>query len=227
MSIPNKLLHVIIITVFFSLLSVLFVCPSIHAQKQAPQPGEQVANSPKMVVGEQWVLKTHRGLRTYKVIDVKSDGSFTFEVKNEEGLVLWNRHYDSNYQILGTDFITLGEKSKPGAPWERALNFPLFIGKKWQNETKGEGAGDITRTFTNMWKVEKIEMVETPVGTFSAFRIHRSFRATGMKQDRDQIFWYSPEMKIVIKMLHAGGHGVKESFIQNDLVSYQPAATDK
>lgn len=218
-----KLFNVIIMTVFFTLLSVLFVCPSIQAKQQAPQPGEQVANAPQMVVGEQWGIKTHRGLRTYKVIDVKPNGNFVLEVKNDEGLVLWNRHYDSNFKILGTDFITPGKKSKPGAPWEKALNFPLFIGKTWKDKFSGEGAADVQKTYNNIWKVEKIEMVETPVGTFSAFRIHRNFSATGMKQDRDQIFWYSPEMKIVIKMLHAGGHGVKESFIQNDLVSHQPA----
>ena len=158
MSILNKLLRVIIM-VFFAVLIVLLVSPSIQAKKQAAQPGEPVANSPKMIVGEQWVLKTHRGLRSYKVIDVKSDGSFTLEVKNDEGLVLWNRNYDSNYKILGTDYKIMGEKSKPGAPWEKELNFPLFIGKKWQDEFTGEGAADITRTFRNMWKVQKIEMV--------------------------------------------------------------------
>jgi hypothetical protein len=45
------------------------------------------------------------------------------------------------------------------------------------------------------------------------------------RADRDQTYWYSLEMKIVIKLLHTSGHGVKESFFRNDLVSYQPAAT--
>lgn len=219
----TKLFNVIIMMVFFTLLSALFVCPSIQAKEQAPQPGEQVANAPQMVVGEQWVIKTHRGQRTFKVIDVKPDGGFILEVKNDEGLVLWNRHYDSNFKILGTDFVTRGEKSKPGAPWEKALNFPLFIGKTWQDEFSGEGASDVHKTYKNKWKVQKIETVETPAGTFSAFKIHRNFSATGMHKDRDQYFWYSPEMKIVIKLLHTGSHGVKESFIQNDLVSHQPA----
>jgi hypothetical protein len=225
MSIPNKLLPVKIIMVFFALLSVLFVCPLIQAQNKASQSVAPVANAPKMVVGEQWVLKTHRGLLSYKVIDVKADGSFTFEIKNNAGMVLCNRHYNKDYKILGTDFTTLGKKTKLGAPWEKALNFPLSVGKTWRDEIRGPGADNIKRTFMNIWKVEKIEMVETPFGKFSAFRIHRNFSASGMERGRDQYFWYSPEMKIVIKMSHPTIYGVHEAFIQNDLVSHQPAAS--
>lgn len=228
MCIPNKTLRFIIIMAFFAIGPVLFICPSVQAQKQAPLPGEPVAYPPQMVVGEQWVLKTHRGLRSYQVIDEKPDGGFIVEVKNEEGLVLWHRHFDRDYQILGTNFLILGEKSKPGAPWEKALDFPLFIGKKWQNEFRGEGADGISRTFKNTWEVEKVEMVETPVGTFNSFKIHRNFSASGMRQNRDQYYWYSPEMKIVIKLLHIGGFRTKEGYkIQNDLVSYQPAGAAK
>ena len=228
MSIPKKSLHRKIAILFFVLLSVSLVGPSIQAQQKASLPGESIANSPQMAAGDQWVLKTHRGLRSHKVIDVKSDGTFVVEVKDKEGVVLWHRYHDKDYRVLKTDYLTSVEKAKSEAPWEKVLNFPLFIGKKWEDEYHGTGADDTPRTYKNSYEVEKIEMVDTPVGTFSAFKIHRNFSATGIKKNQDQYYWYAPEVKIVIKLWHVGKLTTKEGHeIQNELVSYQPAAKDK
>jgi hypothetical protein len=43
-----------------------------------------------MTVGEQWVFKTHRGIRSHKMIEVKPDGSFTLEVMTGDGSVTWH-----------------------------------------------------------------------------------------------------------------------------------------
>lgn len=224
MSISKKLLHRKIAILFFALL----VGPSIQAQQKAPLPGESVANSPQMTVGDQWMLNTSRGLRSHKVIDVKSDGAFVVEVKNKEGVVLWHRYHDKDYQVIKTDYLIPIEKAKSEAPWEKVLNFPLFTGKKWEDEYRGTGADETPRTYKNLYEVEKIEMVDTPVGTFSAFKIHRNYSATGIKKNQDQYYWYAPEVKIVIKLLHVGELTTKEGHeIQNELVSYQPAAKDK
>lgn len=225
MLISKKIFHPEIILCLCALFSVLLICPSLQAKKQDSVAGDEVAPAPQMVVGEEWVLRTHRGLRFHKVLDVGADGGFTVEVKDEEGVVLWHRKYDSDYRILGTNFLTSGDNSRPEAPWDKGLNFPLFIGKKWQDEFRGEGADGTLRIFNNTWEVEKTEMVETPVGTLRAFKIHRNYTASGMRQRRDQYYWYSPEVKIVIKLVHVGGFRTEEgNIIQNDLVSYQPAA---
>jgi len=208
-----------------AVLSPLFVCPSIQAQKQAPSPGDPSVDAPQMIVGEQWVVKNHRGLRTHRVIEVEPDGKFVVEVKDEDGQVLWHRHYDVGYHILGTDFKAPRQRTKPGAPWERALNFPLFVGKKWQDHHQGEGPDGILRTFDNTWEVEAIETVDAPAGTFSTFKIHRNFTAATMRQNWDQYYWYAPEVKIVVKMLNLSGFRNKKGVtVFNDLVSYQPAA---
>ena len=228
MPISKRLLHRKIAILFFTLLSVSIAGPSIQAQQQAPLPGESVANSPQMTTGDQWILNTSRGLRFHKVIDVKLDGAFVVEVKNKEGVVLWHRYHDKDYRVLKTDYLTPIEKAKSEAPWEKVLNFPLFIGKKWQDEYHGTGADDTPRTYKNSYTVEKIEMVDTPIGTFSAFKIHRNYSATGIKRNQDQYYWYAPEVKIVIKLVHVGELTTKEGHaIQNELVSYQPAAKDK
>jgi hypothetical protein len=149
------------------------------------------------------------------------------EVTSEAGEVLWHRQYDIGYHILGTDFVAPHDKARPGAPWERALNFPLFIGKKWQNETQGEGADGILRTFKNNWEVEKIETVDSPAGQFRAWKIHRNFTAPNMRQTRDQYYWYAPDVKIVVKLEHVGNFRTKKGEpIHNDLIRYQPAAGD-
>ncbi len=224
MRISIKILHRKTIMIFSVLLAPLFVCHSIQAKNQAPQSGEPVVNAPQMLIGEQWVVKSHRGLRYHKVIEVKPDGKFVVEVKNEEGEVLWHRHYDIGYHILGTDFIASRDKSRMGAPWERALNFPLFIGKKWQNETEGEGADGIFRIFINTWEVEKIETVDTLAGAFLTYKIHRNFSASNMRQSRDQYYWYAPDVKFVVKLVHNSNFRTKEGYpIHNDLISYQPA----
>ncbi|KPJ78714.1 MAG: hypothetical protein AMJ54_01930 [Deltaproteobacteria bacterium SG8_13] len=213
------------ISIFFVLLALLFFCPSIQAKKQEPPPGEPVETAPQMVLGEQWVVKNHRGLRTHKVIEVKPDGKFVVEVKNEQGEILWHRNYDIGYHILGTDFIAPRDKSRTGAPWERALNFPLFVGKKWQNEIEGEGADNITRKFKNSWEVEKIETIDTPAGKYRAWKIHRSFTAPNLRGTREQYYWYAPDAKIVVKMVHDGNFRTKKGDpIHNDLIRYQPAA---
>ena len=228
MSISKKLLHRKTVIFFFALLSVSLVGPPIQALQGAPLPVEPPANSPQMTAGDQWVLNTTRGLRFHRVIDVKSNGAFVVEVKNKEGVILWHRYHDKNYRVLKTDYLTPVEKAKLEAPWEKVLNFPLFIGKKWEDEYRGTGADDTPRSYKNSYEVEKIEMVDTPVGTFSAFKIHRNFSATGIKKNQDQYYWYAPEVKIVIKLVHVGELTTKEGrAIQNELVSYQPAAKDK
>ena len=225
MRFSKKILHSKTIVIFLLLLPPFFVCPSSQAKKQAPSPDEPVANAPQMIIGEQWLVKNHRGLRSHKVIEVETDGKFVVEVKDENGLVLWHRHYDVGYHILGTDFIAPREKTKPGAPWEKALNFPLFVGKKWQDHHQGEGPDGIVRNFQNTWEVKAVETVEAPAGTFSAFKIHRSFTAANMRHTREQYYWYAPEVKIVVKMLHLGEFRNKQGVtVFNDLMSYQPAA---
>jgi uncharacterized caspase-like protein len=211
--------------VFLALLSVLSASPVLHAQ-QAALPGESTVDFPHMAVGDQWVLMTHRGPRSHSVTEVKPDGSFVVEVKNKEGMVIWHRHYDRGYRILKTDLLAPAEKAKSEAPWERVLNFPLYVGKKWQDEYKGMGADEVPRHYRNSYEVQKIETVTTPAGTFSAFKIHRNFTATGLQKNQDQYYWYAPDAKVVVKLWHLGDFKTKGGHeIQSELVSYQLAAT--
>jgi uncharacterized caspase-like protein len=213
--------------VFLALWSVLSAGPVLQAQ-QAALPGESTVDFPHMAVGDQWVLMTHRGLRSHSVIEVKPDGSFVVEVKNKEGMALWHRHYDRGYRILKTDLMAPAEKAKWEAPWEKTLNFPLFIGKKWQDEYKAMGADEVPRHYRNSYEVQKIETVTTPAGTFNAFKIHRSFLATGIQKNQDQYYWYAPDAKVVVKLWHVGDFRTKDGReIKNELLSYQLAAGAK
>ena len=84
---------------------------------------------------------------------------------------------------------------------QRALDFPLQIGKKWKNESP-------KNTF-NSFALEGVEKVSTPAGTFMGYRIlyqQEKFEynrlAQGVfKQGEGWIrFWYSPEVKFWLKM---------------------------
>ena len=213
---------------FLAILYSLWSCSSGQGAKTTPLPGETVANFPRMIIGEQWVLKTFHGIRSHQVIDVKPDGSFTLEVKNEEGSVTWHRHYDNNYRVVGAENKTLGKAIKTSSPPAKELDFPLFIGKQWEDEYYGMAADDTFKTFKNSYEVDKFETVRSPAGEVSAFRIHRRYTVSGSTRNLDQYYWYAPELKIVIKSHHLADFQAKDSNpIQAELISYSKTPVAK
>jgi len=89
--------------------------------KSPPLPGETMSASfPKMMVGESWVAKefSKKGviIRNKTIIEIKSDGGFVEEVKDDKGRTL-NEYYNNKYQrIVSIDvesgIILTAEKSE-------------------------------------------------------------------------------------------------------------------
>jgi uncharacterized caspase-like protein len=211
-----------------AILYSLWFCPAVPAAKTAPEPGEPVANFPRMTVGDQWVLKTFRGVRSCKVIEVKPDGGFTLEVTSGDGAVMWHHTYDSNYRLVGIENKTTGKTMKTPSPPAKHLDFPLFVGKKWEDEFYGLALDDSYRTFKNSYEVEKVEKVSTPAGEVSAFKIRRRYTVDGGKKITDQYYWYSPELKITVKIHNSADFETKAGIpVFSELINYprqvQPA----
>ena len=214
--------------ILFALVSLLLACSSVQTEKTAPLPGDLVANFPQMMTGDQWVTSTSHGVMSYQVIDVKADGSFTLGVQNEDRSISFHRYYDNNYLLIKEINTTTGAIIKIPSPPAQNLNFPLFVGKKWADEYQGTGADNIFRTFKNKYEVEKIEMVSTQAGTFKAFKIHRAISAMGNAKSMDQYYYYSPELKIVLKLRHSPDFKTASGYpIHIELLSYNTAINNK
>jgi uncharacterized caspase-like protein len=205
-----------------ALLYPLVFCSAALSAKTAPLPGEPVADAPRMTVGEQWVFKTHRGIRSHKVIEVKPDGSFTWEVMTGDGSVTWHHFYDSSHRLVGIENKTTGKTMKTPSPPAKILNFPMFTGKKWEDEFYGLALDDTFKTFKNSYEVEKVEKVSTPAGEVSAFKIHRRYTVDGGRKNLDQYYWYSPELKVTVKTHNSADFENKSGTpVLNELVSHQ------
>lgn len=230
MSLLKKLKYVRTSTIFVTLLSALLACSSIQPEKTIPLPGEPVAAFPQMTTGDQWKVSTGQGLRLFKVIDVTADGCFTVEIQNEDGSVVLHRFYDNNYLITKEINMTTGAIIKVATPPAQNLNFPLFVGKKWADEYSALGSDNKFKTFKNSYEVEKFETISTPAGDYNTFKITRKYNPSDMVSTRTlyQYYWYSPELKIVIKLQHSNETRTASGYlIHTELLSYQKASADK
>lgn len=183
----------------FFFITVILACSSTQTEKTEPDAYQPVANKPRMIIGEQWVTSTRHGIRSSKVISVKADGSFIIEVQNEDGSIIFHQYYDQNHLFIKEINTTTGAITKVPVPPAKTLNFPLFVGKKWQDEYQGPDLFHKIRTFRSSYRVERIEMVTTPVGTFKAFKIRKTTYLSGNPKAFVETYWYTPDLKIVCK----------------------------
>jgi hypothetical protein len=183
-----------------------------------------------MTIGDQWKISTTHGIRLYQVIGVNADGSFTMEIKNEDGSMVLHRYYDNNYWIRKEINTTTGAIVKVAEPPAQMLNFPLFVGKKWSDQYFALGSDNKFKTFKNSYEVEKFEMVSTSAGVFNAFKITRKFNISDIPSAKTlyQYYWYSPELKIVIKLQHSADVITASGYpIHAELLSYQNVPADR
>jgi uncharacterized caspase-like protein len=114
---------------------------------------------------------------------------------------------------------------KTPSPPAKTLNFPLFVGKQWEDEFYGLALDDTFKTFKNSYEVEKYEKVDTPAGQVNTFKIHRNYSVDGGKKRFDQYYWYSPELKVTVKTHNSADFETKTGTpVLNELVSYQKEA---
>ena len=89
-------------------------------------------------------------------------------------------------------------------PKQKFLDFPLFVGKKWDFSFYARPAGDPTlveRKFYNDMEVVGYEEVVVPAGKFKAFKIKQTQTMMGGPRIWEGIryHWYSPEVGFFIK----------------------------
>ncbi len=212
----------------FSIINMfaLSVCGTPPAAQQTSLTRQPIAHFPKMVVGDSWVFKGFSytfGSDTFqqKIIKVEEDGGFVMEVTGEkEGIR--HRYYDKEYQHIKEIKIPEGTQFKTPVPPEKRIEFPVFVGKRWEDEYAWWSPVDKKYLrFTNDSTVEKYETVETTGGTFQAFKIVKRYHIPETKWNGINAYWYSPEVKREVKSIpdwRKEGH---------ELIRYQLSVVEK
>ncbi|MDI6753687.1 MAG: hypothetical protein QME78_04745 [Thermodesulfobacteriota bacterium] len=179
-----------------------------------------------MVVGDSWVFRGHSyryGSDTsqQKIIKVAEDGGFVIEVTGEkEGT--YHLYYDKAYQLIKAIKIPEGTQIKTPVPPEKRIEFPVFVGKTWEEKYVWWSPVDKKDLyFTNDSTVEKYETVETKGGTFKAFKIVKRYHIPESKWNGINTYWYAPEVKREVKSIRDWR---KEG---DELIRYQLSLVEK
>ena len=192
------------IVLFFISVVIFFFTAGCQTTPKSPLPGETVSASfPKMMVGDSWVTKefSNKGIVTRNriIIEIKSDGGFVVEVKTDKGRTL-NEYYNNTYQRIVLIDVEKGNAVKIPKPPEKRLEFPLFVGKKWNDEFDGWTRKGVDH-FINEYIVDKYETINTKAGSFKAFKIIRLGSIPKKSWKGKEEYWYSPEAKRIVRSI--------------------------
>lgn len=176
---------------------ILFLAPMAWAQ-------ERVENPPEYKVGDKWEWKWTKGR------EGRSWSNEVIEVKGNEIVSIAGRgnklFLDKQYNLLKA-LNPKGEDITEGYHWERWYwfkEFPLHIGKKWQQIEKGWFYHPLKQMrfkqdYDLNYEVESFEDVVVPAGKFRAFKIKMTAVTEVETGKREAIFrvdlWYSPDTK--------------------------------
>lgn len=104
----------------------------------------------------------------------------------------------------------VGEKRrKYEGVWSKRFNFPLTIGKSWENTFSSRAAGTTVSETENRYfekfKVLGFEEVKVQAGTFRAIKIEywqEGMSSSGRSWAGKAWYWYVPEVKYIVKWQH-------------------------
>jgi tetratricopeptide (TPR) repeat protein len=154
---------------------------------------------PRMLIGDEWRIDTLRGIVVRKVIKVEPDGSFVLEEKSETNSDIFHLYYDNSYRLTAKVNKETGIYSKITKPPHNYLNFPLTIGKTWNDEVYAHSTDGNYYNYRNTYTVEIIEVKKIECGAFRSFKINIVSLNVEKNRSFKESFWYSPDLKIIIK----------------------------
>jgi hypothetical protein len=205
--IRKKMLSIFVIVFFIFLV---FLTESWSQEK---------IEAPVLNVGDKWTYKNADGtIYADEVVGVRDD-VFILKLGDDKYMYKDYLHaYDRKTMNLKSWIDAYGKEVRADVFTRNLLDFPIFVGKKW-----GDGA---TYWFVD-FKVESIEEVITPAGTFKAYKIYcrvESKRTGGGAAGVGWIrFWYSPQVKKVVKRVYEKSR-YWSGYISNqdaELISYE------
>jgi len=179
---------------------ILFFAPMVWAQEKIEAP---VWN-----IGDKWDFGQEGFL---EVVGIDKNGyvarfSAGIFLKSAQGKAIFDK---SSFNVL---YILEGDKAKKykGAH-RRILNFPLVIGKKWEDGFRlMTPQGFPHRDGIENIKVLGWEEVTVPAGKFRAIKMENMIKyealGSGTLSESKVWYWYSPEVKYLVKVQYEKGY---------------------
>ncbi len=170
------------------LIYVLFADVNVFGQEQAPAPSFAEGDFWQFKVREwDWITQTTTNLTGVYELRYSQGEIQIFEVTGDQ-----KTEHPPADPLLALSGISKDPR------YLQDLKFPLTVGKKWDHTYVGGAAGSKRRTNrTVQVRVSGIEEVNTPAGTFRAFKLQKE--DWGGSSRFVTTYFYSPEMKSVIK----------------------------
>jgi len=194
---------------------VLMLAPVAWAQDKLEAP---VWN-----VGDKWILRETNGRTlTSEVVDGKDD---LFIVKTlSSGGVSSLFAYDKKTINIKFTITQDGRKTIHTDNDRKLFDFPIFVGKKWTDTNfikPGKGGEYVETRFVSEFKIEGIEEVITPAGTFKAYKILYSLTHSSSHKSGRMHYWYSPDVKWYIKKELEKSPFWPDNALNRELISYE------
>jgi hypothetical protein len=158
--------------------------------------GQDKVEAPIWNLGDKWIWKRADGaMLNSQVVGVKQD-LYILKMGTDPDL------YGYDKRTMNVKFLIKegGAQIKFESAWRNVLDFPMFVGKRWVNNTYSKPArGQLDVTYINEFNVEGVEDITTPAGTFKCYKIR--LKQTNMVSQKGGWvhYWYSPQVKIWIK----------------------------
>jgi hypothetical protein len=189
------------------IIVILFLsgCSSVPV-KEHPGVGDIVAEFPEMRIGNSWEttdFSDQYGSDTYnyEITNVEADKSFDLRIRVKRTGKKYFRYYNSKEENFPGILSFENDSS--------VLSFPMFVGKSWKASQNAKTRSGEMGNFSSVYLVESYESVETDVGTFNAFKIKRKTHNITAGWRGESFFWYSPDVKGIIKSKHTEKRGTK------------------
>ena len=151
---------------------------------------QRSCEAPIWNLGDRWTYKDSAGrFWSNQVFEIRED---LFIMRWEGDRDLWG--YDKKSLNCHYLIDRSGKKVRNTDPLKNIFDFPLAVGKKWKYATEFGST-----SLVNEFKVEGVEEIKTPAGTFKAYKIY--FRQTVMSRMTSGWvrYWYSPAVNWWIK----------------------------
>lgn len=184
-----------------TLLVVLFLSVSgfmsrneVMAQEKTQQALER-AEAPVYQDGDWWEFKvTHR---SYQTTHTAWLGQGIYKLARDAGKF---KMFDSDRSEVTGYIPSTGTLATMTGSSKRLLDFPVFVGKKWDATYRAGlvGAGSSTYPLSMQVTVVGTEKVTVPAGTFQSFKIERE-DVGGPLWHWKWVYYYSPETKSIVK----------------------------
>ncbi len=147
-------------------------------------------DAPVWNLGDSWTYRDGAGkFWSNQIFEIRED-LFLVRIEGDRDLYAYDRKtMNCNYLIDRN-----GRKVRNLQAFKNIFNFPLVIGKKWRYSTESGGTNIV-----NELSVEGVEEVNTPAGTFLAYKIY--YKQTEMfRMNSGWVrYWYAPAVKWWIK----------------------------